>query len=279
VSIKFGRFILSVINFGFFRLDGGSMFGSVPKNLWEKAIQPDAENCIRLACRCLLLEDEARKILIDVGMGEKWNEKARKIYGIQNTPEAQWGFAKESITDVILTHLHFDHAGGITTFKNAGSPDITPTFPSATIHLQKANWEHANAPTLKDRASYLPENVTPLAVLDLRLYDGSVEILPDIWGHRVDGHTRGQQWIEIRGDSDTLMFATDLIPTSHHLPLPYHMGFDVCAETLLKEKEAFLSQALNKNALVFFEHDPEVAAARVVLNDRGHYTVGERVLL
>lgn len=274
--MKFGRYELSVVNFGFFRLDGGSMFGSVPKNLWAKAIEPDAQNCIKLACRCLLLEGDGRRILVDVGMGEKWNDKSRAIYAIENTPEGSWGFSADSVTDVLLTHLHFDHAGGITKFDSSGN--TVRTFVNAHIHLQSSNWDHARKPSLKDRASYLPENILPLDGPGLSLYSGTCEVFPDIVVHKVDGHTKGQQWVEVRSGSDSIMYATDLIPTSHHLPLPYHMGFDLCAETLLGEKQAFLSKAAENNAIVFFEHDPLLAGARVSINDRGHYAVKEPIV-
>jgi glyoxylase-like metal-dependent hydrolase (beta-lactamase superfamily II) len=265
--MKIGAFTITEVIFGHFRLDGGCMFGSVPKNLWSRSIPGDVENCINLACRSLLIDIGSRRFLVDVGMGEKWSDKQRQIYGIKNSPRDSWGFDPKSVTDVILTHLHFDHAGGIT----SPTPDggVALSFPDATIHLQKANWEHANNPTLKDRASYLPENIKPLANAHLALYEGTSEIVPGLLVHRVDGHTRGQQWIEVVDGANKLFFATDLIPTAHHVPLAYHMGYDVCAETLLVEKQSFLERALAENALLCFQHDADTAAVRVVLTDRG----------
>ena len=267
--MKIGAFTISEVIFGHFRLDGGCMFGSVPKNLWSRSIPGDTENCISLACRSLLIDIGTRRFLVDVGMGEKWSDKQRQIYGIKNTPKESWGFDPKSVTDVILTHLHFDHAGGITSPTPDGGVELS--FPDATIHLQKANWEHANNPTLKDRASYLPENVKPLAKAKLSLYEGTFEIVPGLVVHRVDGHTKGQQWIEITDGSDKLFFATDLIPTAHHVPLAYHMGYDVCAETLLLEKHSFLERARTENALLCFQHDADTAAVRVTMNERGQY--------
>lgn len=269
--MKIGTFTIREVLFGHFRLDGGCMFGSVPKNLWSRSIPADNENCIHLVCRSLLIDTGERRFLVDVGMGEKWSDKQRQIYGIKNESQTSWGFDPKTVTDIILTHLHFDHAGGITQLDSKGDPVLA--FPEATIHLQRENWEHAQNPTLKDRASYLPENVQPLKHAKLSLYEGTKEILPGLTVHRVDGHTRGQQWVEVSDGSTKLFFATDLIPTAHHVPLPYHMGYDVCAETILAEKGKFLERARSEKALVCFQHDADTCAARVTLNDRGHYHV------
>lgn len=269
-SFQLGRYTITPFLFGTFRLDGGSMFGSVPKNLWSKRIAPDDENCIPLACRSLLLQDDTRSILVDVGTGDKWSDKLRAIYNIELTPLIALPFKTQDITDVILTHLHFDHAGGIT-YSNNGNLELT--YPNATIHLQTANWERAQKPTPKDKASYLPDTVAPLHNANLQLCDGSVEILPEITVHRVDGHTPGQQWIEISDGNKTIMFATDVIPTSHHVPLAFHMGYDVCADTLLREKYALLDKAIMKDATVWFQHDTQVACAKIQRTDRGDFSL------
>jgi glyoxylase-like metal-dependent hydrolase (beta-lactamase superfamily II) len=271
--MRFGRYSVKLVVFGSFRLDGGSMFGSVPKTLWNRSIPADNDNCIPLVCRSLLLEDESRKILIDVGTGNKWNDKLRQIYNIENAPPQALPCDPTQITDVVLTHLHFDHAGGISHYTANG--DLALTYPQARVHLQSANWERANNPTPKDRASYLSENITPLQSADLQLYDGDIEVLPDLHVHRVDGHTPGQQWLEVgdRGDdsSPRLFFPTDLIPTSHHVPLAFHMGYDVCADTLLREKLAFLERAVALNATVCFQHDRDVPLARIIRNPKGGF--------
>ncbi|RIL05009.1 MAG: MBL fold metallo-hydrolase [Proteobacteria bacterium] len=256
--LQFGPYSISAHDFGTFRLDGGSMFGSVPKNLWAKRIQADDENCIALATRCLLIRDNKRTILVDCGMGEKWSDKSRQIYAIHsNTPE-QAGIDPSQITDLILTHLHFDHAGGVTRYKK-GTHEPELVFPQAKVFLQALNWENARHPNFKERASYLAENVEPLAKADLNLVSGTMEVLPNIWVHQVNGHTRGQQWVEIRNGAESIVYPTDLIPTSHHVPLAYHMGYDICAETLLKEKDEFLSQAVSRRWIVVCEHDVGVA--------------------
>jgi glyoxylase-like metal-dependent hydrolase (beta-lactamase superfamily II) len=267
--MKIGRYSIQMVLFGSFRLDGGCMFGSVPKNLWTKSIQGDAENCIPLACRSLLLDDGTRKILIDVGPGNTWSDKLKKIYGISLTPKEKLGFQPSEITDVILTHLHFDHAAGVSYQHADGTMALT--YPQARIHLQTANWERAQNPSPKDKASYLPTTVEPLKQAQLELCDGTVEILPEIVVHRVDGHTPGQQWIEIGSGDERIFFPTDLIPTSHHVPLAYHMGYDVCADTLLREKLAFLERAVQPGVTVCFQHDIDVPFAKVRQNERGGF--------
>lgn len=272
-TMKFGRFDIQAINFGSFRLDGGSMFGSVPKNLWSKKIVPDEENCIPLATRCLLISDSDRTFLVDVGMGEKWSEKSRQIFAIKNTPVDQLGFDPESVTDIILTHLHFDHAGGISRYVAGSTSEVELCYPKARVFLQEANWKNARSPTLKERASYLKENVDVLHDAKLELVRGSVEIYPDLWVHQVNGHTEGQQWIEIRSPEGAICYATDLIPTSHHVPVAYHMGYDICAGTILQEKDEFLASIVERGSILAFEHDPLVAAVKVKRDERGQYAV------
>jgi len=274
---------IRIIEFGMFRLDGGAMFGSVPKNLWAKLIPVDEENCIPLASRSMLIEVPGKKILVDVGLGDKWDEKSTKIFGIKNTPRSLLGFQDSEITDVILTHLHFDHGGGISCW-GATPGTVERQYPHARIHLQRSNYERAKNPGLRERASYLKENVS---VIDeskdtLLTQDGTI-LTGAGWsinGFHIDGHTLGQQWIEVQLDAplygaSTFMFATDLIPTSRHLPLPYHMGYDLCAEKVMDEKKVFLERAIAKNAVVVFQHDPDTPAGRVSINEKGHYALKE----
>ncbi len=245
------------------------MFGSVPKNLWERRIAADSENCIPLAARSLLLRSATRLILVDSGIGEKWSDKERKIFAIQNTACSALPFKNDEVTDLILTHLHFDHAGGATLCDSKGT--LRPAFPQAKVYLQKRNLENAKNPTLKERASYRLENYQALEGTNLTLVDGNKEILPGVFSHQVDGHTVGQQLLEISDEKTTLLFASDLLPTSHHVPLAYHMGYDTCATTVLKEKELFLEKAVAKNAIVVFQHDPVVEAARIVKKGPGDF--------
>ncbi len=270
--MKFGRFEISLFNFGFFRLDGGAMFGAVPKNLWAKRIAADEENGIRLATRSLVIRDGDTIFLVDVGLGEKWDDKSKKIFAIENSPLTSRFVRECGVTDIILTHLHFDHAGGISYMKNGA---LSLTYPDATVHLQDDNYKNASSPNVRERASYIKENVEVLSQGKLRLLRGSQEIYPDIWVHQVHGHTRGQQWVEVKGPDRSVVFPTDMMPTSHHIPLPFHMGYDMCTETLLKDKETFLKNCVERQHIVVFQHDPHVAAGTITKDARGHFTLSE----
>ena len=267
------KYDITLHNFGLFRLDGGSMFGSVPKELWSKKIEADEKNRITLATNSLLLRTEGRCILLDVGNGDKWNKKLKEIYAIEHIPLP----APVAVTDIILTHLHFDHAGGISRLNDKGELELT--YPKANIYLQKENYSNALKPNLKEKASYLKDHTEILDKANLNLLEGSNEVFPGIWVHRIDGHTVGQQYIEIKNPEETIMFATDLIPTSHHLPLPYHLGYDVCSMTTMREKEQFLEKARLVDAVVVFQHDAKTAAGRIGIDKKGHYCLEKEVPL
>ena len=271
---QFKNFSARTINFGTFKLDGGAMFGSCPKNLWNRWIPGDDQNRITLAQRSLVIEIGGRVFLVDCGMGEKWGDKEREIFAIDNVEISSLygGNLHEAVTDLILTHLHFDHAGGISKFAPDGS--LQRSFVNAQLYVQRANLENAQKPSRKERASYLKENVGAVALYPQRLLDGDTEITPEVRVHRVDGHTVGQQWIEVTDGVETVVFGSDVIPTRHHCHLGIHMGYDQCGSTILKEKEAFLKFAASRNAWVVFQHDAEVACAKVVADER----VGFRVV-
>jgi glyoxylase-like metal-dependent hydrolase (beta-lactamase superfamily II) len=276
--MTFGRFKVALVNHGFYRLDGGAMFGTVPKNIWSRLMPPDDENCIRLATRSLLVGAGNRIFIVDVGSGDKWTEKLRRIYAIQNVSSDEAGFDPASVTDIVLSHLHFDHAGGISRLKPGSLTDLELCYPEATVVLQVDNYETARNPNPRERASYLEENVRILEQARLRLTRGSEEIHPNIWVHQNNGHTRGQQWLEVKNGPESLVFPSDLVPTSRHLPLAYSMGYDISAETLLREKEDFLSRAVAGRWIVVFVHDPDVPAGRVKIDDKGRYGLEEPVV-
>jgi glyoxylase-like metal-dependent hydrolase (beta-lactamase superfamily II) len=265
--MQVGRYRISVHNHGFFRLDGGAMFGSVPKTLWAREAPPDEENRILLATRSLIVEDGSRKILVDVGCGDKWSEKNRAIFCISDAPYEP----VKGVTDVLLTHLHFDHGGGVSRYIDG---QLRACYPDARHYVSAANLDNAKKPNVRERASYLAENVEILEKVDLALTEDGQEVFPGISVHQAHGHTRGLQWVKVT-DEDTVVYPADMIPTSKHLPLPFVMGYDMCAERALAEKGAFLNQAVAGNWLIVFEHDPVLDAARIKFDERGRAVIAE----
>jgi glyoxylase-like metal-dependent hydrolase (beta-lactamase superfamily II) len=277
--MRFGSFDVSIHHHGYFRLDGGSMFGTVPKTIWSKLAPPDDDNRILLAARSLVIRTEERVLIVDAGMGDRWTEKLRRIYDIRPWPDEDFAFDPASVTDVILTHLHFDHARGIFRERPGAEGEVDLRYPDARIYVQAANYENAKEPNARERSSYIAEDVRRLGRTRLVLTSGSQEILPGLWVHRGDGHTRGHQWVEIKGDGLSLAYPSDIVPTSRHLPLPYLMGYDICAESLLEEKDALLSRAVAESWILVFGHDPDVPAGRVTRDEKGHYALGEVLAL
>ena len=276
--MQIGKYKLSVVNTGYFRLDGGAMFGIIPKNLWGKTNPPDDQNRIKLATRNLLLEKGEKKILVDTGMGYKWDEKAKKIYDIdpqKNSIEIslnEFNLKPEDITDVILTHLHFDHTGGSTKSENG---KIVPAFPNAKYFVQKKNFEWAMNPSDRDKGSYIKDNFEPLyeeGMLNLlsdEKFDDEIDFIV------VNGHTFGQQLLKISDSKNTILYCGDLFPTTSHIPLPYVMGYDLQPLITITEKKKILPAAVDENWKLFFEHDPETVLATVVNTDKG-FKIGDK---
>lgn len=264
--LTLGAWTAHTLETGFLWLDGGAMFGSVPKALWSRTNPPDEKNRIRLAMRCLLLEGEGRRILVDDGVGDKFAPRFGEIFRIELEPHtlerslADLGLTTDDVTDVVLTHLHFDHAGGST--RRAGDR-LVPRLPRARYHVQRRNWENALAPNPRERASYLTENFVPLEEAGvLTLWDGPQRPWPGIELFTADGHTRGQQLVRVSGGGETLYFVADLIPTASHVRIPFVMGYDVAAIETMAEKRALLERAAGEGAWICIEHDPVVALAR-----------------
>ena len=277
--MRFGPFDVSIHNHGFFRLDGGAMFGTVPKTIWSKLMPPDDDNRIRMAARSLIIRAEERVFMVDAGMGDRWTEKLRRIYDIQPGADNDPGFDTDSVTDIILTHLHFDHARGIFRARPEAEGEVDLRYPQARIYVQAANYENARKPNARERASYLAEDVKLLERTPLVFTSGSQELYPGIWVHGTNGHTRGHQWVEVKNGDVSVAFPSDIVPTSRHLPLPYLMGYDVSAETLLGEKDELLNRAVAERWILVFGHDPDVPAGRITRDEKGHYTLEEEIAL
>jgi len=268
---RLGRFTLHEIRDGTFALDGGAMFGIVPKPLWQKRHPVDERNRIQLALRCLLIQDGDRRVLVDSGIGTKWDEKHREIYGIDQSVYSldrdlvRAGCTREEITDVVLTHLHFDHTGGTTRIEGG---ERVLSFPRATYHLQRRNWKWAHHPSDKDAGSFRAENFDLLATSGrLHLLEGQVELLPGIELFVSEGHTVGLQLVRVSDGDQTLVFCGDLIPTVSHLRSSWVMAYDLYPLTVIEEKRMILAQAAEEKWTLFFEHDPLVAACTVKEQD------------
>ena len=249
---------------GNFWLDGGAMFGVVPKVLWEKKSPPDDRNRIKLRANSMLVRAHGKTIVIETGNGTKWDPKMRGIYGVQEGDPlldslAAQGFQPRDVDLVINTHLHFDHAGGNTRIENDRA---VPTFPRARYVVQRAELEHAAAPTERDRASYFPENFVPITQAGLwDLSTGDQPILPGISVAPIPGHNGDIQAILLTGGGNTLAFVADLLPTRHHIALPWIMAYDLYPMRTLETKRSWLPRMANENWIVVFGHDPDVAAA------------------
>src|ERR1041385_7045913 len=264
-TLSLGDWRLDTVEAGHLWLDGGSMFGSVPKPLWNRTNPADERNRIRLAMRCMLLRGHGRTILVDVGLGTKFSDKLNDIYRVEPEPSllqslAALGVQPGDVTDVVLSHLHFDHAGGST----IRTPDgLQPAFPRAQWYLQRRNWDNAHQPNLRERASYMRENFDALeAARVLTLWNGPQEPWPGLRVFGADGHTRGLQIVRVQGGGEVAYFVSDLLPTAAHVRIPYVMGYDVAAIETMEEKRSLLAQASRERAWIVLEHDPDTALGR-----------------
>ena len=280
--ISIGSYRISTLETGEFALDGGAMFGVVPKTLWGKKIPVDPKNRIDMRLRCLLIQGEGKNILVDTGMGTKWETKLQEIYRLDYSRYSlekalkDKGLRREDITDVIVTHLHFDHAGGNTIQEEN---KIVPTFPNATYYVQQQNLKWAQSPTEKDRASYLSHDWDPLLKEGvLKTIDGPKEILPGIHARLFFGHTQGIQLPLLDDGKNKLFFCGDVIPTSLHLGIPWIMGYDNFPLITLKEKKDLLPRAAAEKWILVFEHCPLLKATRIEKGEKGYLPVDENPL-
>ncbi len=263
---------LHTIDTGFFKLDGGAMFGVVPKSLWNKANPADENNLCTWAMRCLLIDTGERRILIDNGIGDKQNEKFFGHYDLHGTATLlgslrALGYEPEDITDNLLTHLHFDHCGGGIRRKGEGFEAV---FPNAKYHVGRTQWELALNPNPREKASFLKENLLPMQELGvLNLIENDGEWLPGINLHFIDGHTDGMIVPEIKLGEKNLWYMADLIPSSHHVAMPWVMAYDTRPLLTMKEKSRILEKAVQQGDLLFYEHDPLTEVSNLEETERG----------
>lgn len=248
------------IETGNLKLDGGAMFGVVPKVLWSKAYPCDENNLCNWSMRCLLIVDGERKILIDNGIGEKQDEKWLRHYYLNGDATLEssltkTGYKPEDITDVVLTHMHFDHCGGSVKWNN-DKTGYELAFPNATYWTSQKQFDWATNPNRREKASFLKENILPIQESgQLKLIDEEGEYIPNITFKLYDGHTNGQLIPHIKYDDKTIVFMADLMPSSAHIPMPWIMAYDTRPLQTLKDRERFYAEALENDYILFFEHD------------------------
>lgn len=278
MKIDLGDLTLHVVSDGGFGLDGGAMFGVVPRTLWSRQREPDEENRIRMATNCVLVESGSELLLVDTGIGDKGGEKFRSIFameeGARRLPDSirAAGFEPEEVTHVLLSHLHFDHCGWNT---RRDGDRVVPTFPNARYWFERGEIDHARNPNERDRASYTPENWEP--VFDAgqaELFDDEAEPVAGVRAVKAAGHNRDMCIVLFDGgdgEGERAVFWADLVPTASHVPYPWIMGYDLYPVTTLENKKRWLPRAAEEGWLAIFEHDPDVPLARIVADRPGRY--------
>jgi glyoxylase-like metal-dependent hydrolase (beta-lactamase superfamily II) len=276
--MRVGKWDITCLEAGFFALDGGAMFGIVPRALWSQKFPPDDDGRIRLAARCLVLRHEAGPIVVvDAGMGQRWRGRAASTFAVEDrhidaegglvAGLAGLGISREMVTDVVATHLHFDHIGGLV------SHALEPTFPTAKVHVQAEHLAWAKAPSRRDRGSFRPADFRPIEEAGLlEVHEGPGEILPDLEIRVSHGHTPAMHLPLVRSgteDEPSVFFPSDLIPTTAHVRLPWVMAYDNQPVVTVTEKEEILTEAAAENWVLVSDHDPEVAAFKVEQKGEG----------
>lgn len=263
------------INTGFFKLDGGAMFGVVPKSIWNKLNPADENNLCSWAMRCLLIEDGNRLILVDTGVGNKQDAKFFSHYYLHGTDTldkslAKYGFHRNDITDVFLTHLHFDHVGGAIVIEDN---KMVPAFKNATYWSNEQHWQWAIKPNDREKASFLKENIQPIqdsGKLKMIEVKEDIAFSDNITIRFVNGHTHAMMLPQINNyKGKTIVYMADLLPSTGHIPMPYVMAYDMFPLTTLQEKKAFLQEALQNNFILFFEHDPVNECCTLAMTEKG----------
>jgi len=274
--MEWGSFQLNGLHENIFWIDGGAMYGAVPKVIWEKLSPPDERNRVALRANLMLIRDGQHNILVETGLGDAIPDRWKEIYGLQKPSQLleelnRYGLAPEQIDTIIPTHLHFDHSGG-GVHRNGESFRVT--FPRARHIVQKKEWAVAMNPDVRSRVSYRKEMLAPLEEGNLlQLVDGDEEIAPGIRVHLTGGHSAGHQVVTVTSPAGTAFYTGDLIPTRHHLKTAYVPGVDIYPMETMRQKERFIEQALEQRWLVFFGHDPEIDAGYLRRDDQGRVTV------
>jgi glyoxylase-like metal-dependent hydrolase (beta-lactamase superfamily II) len=265
-SFTVGDVRVTVLHDGTIALDGGAMFGVVPRVVWEKRDPPDERNRVTLGLNVALIESGGKRVLVDTGMGDRWSEKEVRMYGIDRSTTLigglrARGLAPEDIDVVVNTHLHFDHAGGNTRRED---DRVVPTFPRARYVVQRGEWEDARHPHERSRASYREDDFVPVAeAAQLDLVDGEAEVAPGVRAVPVGGHTTHHQMVVVESGGETLAVPTDLLPTASHLPLPFVMGYDLFPVATLEAKRRLLDAAAKGRWRILFYHDARTPVGRV----------------
>ena len=278
--MKIGKYDLYSVETSEFGLDGGAMFGIIPKPVWEKKVSADELNRVNMVTRSLLLVSDEKKILIDTGNGTKWEEKYKQIYDI-NTDQyniekslGKYGFSSEQITDVICTHMHFDHIGGNTKIK---SGEVVPTFPNAKYWISEENWKLANHPSQKDAGSFIEHDWKVLAENQMiEIIDGRKPFIEGIETIVTHGHTPGLLHPVVSDGSNKLFYGADIFPMVAHIPIPWVMAYDVQPVVTMKEKQKLLQKMEREDWILFFEHDPHIQACKVH-KDGKHYKLNKEI--
>jgi glyoxylase-like metal-dependent hydrolase (beta-lactamase superfamily II) len=270
-SVKVGLFECIPLSDGTFYLDGGAMFGVVPKIFWNRLNPADERNRIHLGLHPLLIKHPEKNILIDTGIGDKYNEKFMSIYGVDKSETIEQSLEEEGLKPgdidmVIITHLHFDHGGGNTRRDEQGN--VVPKFPNATYIVQKREWDVGLTPNPRSKASYLKENYVPLEEYGLlKLIEGEKTVFPGITCIHTGGHTEGHQVVTIEDQGAGALYWADIMPTTSHVRIPYIMGYDLFPLEVIKSKEKFIKMSIDKGWISFFEHDPKFTHGRISLED------------
>ena len=264
---------LHVIETGLFKLDGGAMFGVVPKTIWQKLITPDSNNLCTWSMRCLLIESGDRLILIDCGLGDKQSQKFFSYYDPHGDDSLEQslknaGFSRDDITDVLLTHLHFDHCGGAVERDQNGN--LQTAFKNATYWSHQKHWDWAVNPNNREKASFLKENFMPIEESgQLKFLEEGEQLIEGVRVELVHGHTESMIIPHIAYNGKTMVYMADLLPSANHIPIPYVMGYDVRPLITMTEKAAFLEKAVAENYILFFEHDTQTECCDLQMTEKG----------